>query len=430
MKKILLINPPVYDFKLYDEWMNPLGLLFLSSILKQAGFEVIFKDYLYSRDSKRTYGRGFFKREEYDIPQDLSIMNKKYYRFGISEKEMIEDIKKLDYDLVLVGSFLTYWYQGSFEMIRILKSLHPDKPVFLGGSYATLCREHALKSGADEVISGNFNDESLKKIGKVLNTPIFKKWEEYDQYIDIQSVMDKPFLSLTLCLGCPYSCSYCASKILQPEFKLLHFPPIADFHEAYQKGIRNIAFFDDALLYCFDNLKEQVEKLNAKGLFFNYHTPNGLHIGMIDEEKALFLKNNRFKTLRFGLEAFDQTIQTNSFYKATQEKIVEGINALKEAGFQKMEIGFYLLISPFVQKEKIEETVEFLKSQRVNIHFNLFSPIPGTPDFQKLEKIYPEIKNEPLFHNDSVFMYKYPFFEPEWIQEMKRKIRGYNSVMS
>jgi hypothetical protein len=34
MKKILLVNPPVYDFAAYDLWAKPLGLLYLSSLLK------------------------------------------------------------------------------------------------------------------------------------------------------------------------------------------------------------------------------------------------------------------------------------------------------------------------------------------------------------------------------------------------------------
>ena len=46
MTKILLVNPPVYDFAAYDLWAKPLGLLYLSSILKQQNICVQFFDYM------------------------------------------------------------------------------------------------------------------------------------------------------------------------------------------------------------------------------------------------------------------------------------------------------------------------------------------------------------------------------------------------
>jgi len=35
--KILLINPWIYDFAAYDEWMKPLGLLYIASFLEKFG---------------------------------------------------------------------------------------------------------------------------------------------------------------------------------------------------------------------------------------------------------------------------------------------------------------------------------------------------------------------------------------------------------
>ena len=44
MTKILLVNPPIYDFAAYELWAKPLGLLYLSSILKQQNiFHLIVK---------------------------------------------------------------------------------------------------------------------------------------------------------------------------------------------------------------------------------------------------------------------------------------------------------------------------------------------------------------------------------------------------
>ena len=45
-KKILLINPWIYDFAAYDFWLKPLGLLYLGSLLRQNSHQVHFIDCL------------------------------------------------------------------------------------------------------------------------------------------------------------------------------------------------------------------------------------------------------------------------------------------------------------------------------------------------------------------------------------------------
>jgi len=45
-KKILLINPWIYDFAAYDFWIKPLGLLYLGAILRQNRHEIHFIDCL------------------------------------------------------------------------------------------------------------------------------------------------------------------------------------------------------------------------------------------------------------------------------------------------------------------------------------------------------------------------------------------------
>ena len=60
MSRFLLVSPPVYDFKLYDEWMNPFGLMAVSDLLKQGGHEVVFIDGLFAHEKTKKFGTGFF----------------------------------------------------------------------------------------------------------------------------------------------------------------------------------------------------------------------------------------------------------------------------------------------------------------------------------------------------------------------------------
>ena len=45
-KKILLVNPWIYDFTAFDLWLKPLGLLYLASHLLNQGYEVELLDCL------------------------------------------------------------------------------------------------------------------------------------------------------------------------------------------------------------------------------------------------------------------------------------------------------------------------------------------------------------------------------------------------
>ena len=59
--KILVINPYVTDFKLYDEWMHPLGLYFLMDILRKNGHSISYFNCLQSYSSSpRKHGTASF----------------------------------------------------------------------------------------------------------------------------------------------------------------------------------------------------------------------------------------------------------------------------------------------------------------------------------------------------------------------------------
>ena len=422
--KILLVNPPVYDFKLYNEWMNPTGLMQISSLLKRNGFETEIFDTLYSLSELKKYSTGFFTRETAAFPNTDYTISNQYYRYGMAGQNIETALAAKKYDAVFIGSFLTYWYPGCFEIIQTVKKLKPEIPVFLGGIYATLCREHALKySGADFVFSGIFNDNTLKTVAQILNFRLPEKIKTENIASDVSS-LTKTYFSLSLTTGCPYQCSFCASSLLSPVASVNVFPDFEIFLLGYQNGIKDFAFFDDALLYYLDDLEKIIFELEKRGIFFRFHAPNGLHINRIKENSAHFLFQHGFKTLRFGLEIFDKSIQQ----KADKDMVIRGVENLKKAGFSKKEIGFYVLLLPGVENKKVENTIDFLKQLDVNIHINVYSPVPGTQDYRKLSHKYPEIIEEPLLHNDSVFYRKYQIFPESWVRDLKREIRRYNSL--
>ena len=63
-KKILLINPWIYDFAAYDFWIKPLGLLYMASLFRKNGYNVHLIDCLnvYHPKLKGNAGAKLIKR--------------------------------------------------------------------------------------------------------------------------------------------------------------------------------------------------------------------------------------------------------------------------------------------------------------------------------------------------------------------------------
>ncbi len=165
---ILLVNPWIHDFAAHDHWAKPMGLLYIASYLRRSGYDIDLLDCLSSSYGLRTQfqapplgrkgdGRGSYPREEISRPVELKGIPRKFSRYGFPPGIVEDRLKKLERpDLVLVTSFMTYWYPGVAETIGYIRARWKNVPVVLGGIYATLCPDHAKRnSGADVVIAGD-----------------------------------------------------------------------------------------------------------------------------------------------------------------------------------------------------------------------------------------------------------------------------------
>ncbi|MDD5170224.1 MAG: cobalamin-dependent protein, partial [Syntrophales bacterium] len=234
-KSALLINPWIYDFSAYDYWMKPLGLLYMASYLRENGLHVRFIDCLNPLSpeappdaalkipKRKPGGHGKLPKEEVAKPETLEDIPKKYHRYGM-KRSSFEDIIQhcVKPDIVLVTAMMTYWYPGVFEVIRIVKNLYPDVPVILGGNYATLCPEHALKSQADYVLTGDGESHIPSLLNDLLDMPLLFKPDLHQldklPYPAFDLLVKPDQLPIMTSRGCPFRCPYCASHKLYQGF--------------------------------------------------------------------------------------------------------------------------------------------------------------------------------------------------------------------
>lgn len=412
MTKILLVNPPIYDFAAYDLWAKPLGLLYLSSILKQQNIDVQFFDYMdrnypnIEKKESNKYGCGHYIQQEIQKPKVISNIKRKYHRFGIPTDIAENFFKKIDKpDVIILGSIMTYWYLGVVESASLLKKIFPSVPIILSGIYATLCSEHAktIKS-IDNIVVGSFDNFNpiFKKYG--INVTLNSNFANFP-LPDYSFYNNKEYVVLKTSIGCPFKCDYCAQYILNNNTYTIKNPLIIkdEIYKLTEVNIKNIAFYDDALIFNSNKLiKVLLKELQKDGKIFYFHTPNGLHARFLDEELAELMFNAKFVQPRFSLETSNSQEQKNSNNKVSNMEYERTIKYLNKAGYKQGEYITYLLIGmPGQNIENIRESIKYVHNLGSRISLSEYSPIPYTKDWQNLPD---ELKQDPLTQNNTYFM--------------------------
>ncbi|MET0689631.1 MAG: hypothetical protein ABWZ38_01290 [Candidatus Binatia bacterium] len=160
--RILLVNPPIYDFSAYDFWLKPYGMLRVAGFLRgQAEFSLFdFLDRLDPRVPKNNYradswGRGEFFSQPVSTPPIFTDIRRRFRRFGLPRGEFQAFLAGEEhFDFALIQTGMTYWYLGVQELVEAIRAQHPQTKIILGGVYATICPVHARGLGADLVVAG------------------------------------------------------------------------------------------------------------------------------------------------------------------------------------------------------------------------------------------------------------------------------------
>ena len=402
--KILLVNPPVYDFTAYDFWMRPYGLLTVGGYLRErAGLQLF--DYLDRRyedigagrevESDR-WGRGRFYSEAVATPECLKGIPRYFKRFGLPREVFAEFVRRAgSFDFVLVQTVMSYWYPGVREVIDDVRRLSPGAKIVLGGPYVGLCPEHAESLGADLLITGADLEPLWGFLEMEPRSDAAALWEAYGKLdVGVIKISD----------GCPFACSYCSVANTYGEFGPRPVEHALEEMELLCKmGARNMAFYDDSLLFDAENvLGVFLEQVLRRGFAVNFHTPNGLNARFITGEIAELMVRAGFRTFYLGFESASQQWQEQTGSKVYCDELAHAVEHLRTAGAAPASITAYQILGhPDSDTQELEESMRFVRSLGIRGMLADFSPIPGTPDGERCGKWVDMA--EPLMHNKTAF---------------------------
>jgi radical SAM superfamily enzyme YgiQ (UPF0313 family) len=366
--RVLLINPPIYDFAVYDFWMKPLGLLYISSLLKKKKHQVGLLDVpnrfdpYFKNIKSDSFGRGKIQFQKVPKPEALKDVPGKFKRYGIPASVISARIHDFNPEVVMLTCSMTYWYPGLIEIKEIIKSLGIKPVLLLGGIYASLLGEHARKLGFDRVYSKNEN--YIEEIGLEIpeHFSLFPP-PDYSHYTNLS------YACLSTSIGCPFNCPYCSSSYFCKIKEDKEEKQIAEeIYYLYKKGIKRFAFYDDALLITQERFISLCEKIKEKGISASFFTPNGLHSRFISPEVARSMFETGFKEPRISLETADKKIQKKLSTKTSNNEFIRAVENLKSAGYRNEDIYTYLLAgAPGISFESVEKSILYVEKTGVKI---------------------------------------------------------------
>jgi hypothetical protein len=162
--RILLVNPPIFDFTAFDFWLRPYGMMRVAGQMPPS-CELNFFDFLVT-PKRDAWGRGHFRCIDAPKPAPLRDIPRHFRRFGRPRAEFQEFLRAQSFDAVLIQTSMSYWYPGVREVIEDIRILQPSATIVLGGVCATLCTSHARSLGADLVIEGAALDPYYCRISR------------------------------------------------------------------------------------------------------------------------------------------------------------------------------------------------------------------------------------------------------------------------
>ncbi len=376
------------------------------------------------------HGKGPYLKTKIANPKGLEDIPRAYSRYGILKDWFKQDLLLLPKpDLILVTSLMTYWYPGVFETIEILNEIYPDTSVVLGGIYATLYKDHAEKnSGANRVVTGAGEEQILKIVSEYtgFSTDMQFDPENMDTFpypsFDLQRTIG--YIPLVTSKGCPFSCAYCASNILNPT-PMRRNPEavvkeIVYWHKKY--SVKDFAFYDDALLVGSKNHAIPILEMIIKtGLDLRFHTPNALHIREISKKVAKLMFKAGFITIRLGLETANFDKRDEMDEKVTADEFTHAVFNLLESGFEKKQIGAYLLAGlPDQATASIKSSIVRVKKTGITPVLAYYTPIPHTALWEKaVSSSRYDLESDPVFSNNAIFPCQKEDFSWEKISYLK-----------
>ncbi len=426
--KIVLVRPPFYAlFGLTTPKMKtyPLSLLSLATFVRERGGhqpalvdgENVSLPGLAPDSDAGADPEGIMHR---GIPRMVAVLDDPEHPIWVELERQI-----LAHDPDLVGITCN---SGNMDAVRLMvrRLNHRSVPVILGGSHPTVLPEQSIRYTSADLAAIGEGELTLlsvldaweygasvssiaslarKENGQVITNP---RGPLIDP-IDDLPIPDRSFINrsdyfgevIMTGRGCPFDCSYCASKnIWGRRVRLRSVPSIIDelkmLMEAAQSDISPscgpgdherpgrwvVKVLDDTFTVNRKRTLRLLEEIIAQGLN-RFEFTGGVRADTLDGELVAAMRKANFRRVTLGVESGSPRILKMIRKGETNEQVKRALTLLRDAGIHSH--AFFMIGLPGETPEDIELSKKLILEARPDhVEINMVTPYPGTDIFPKL----------------------------------------------
>lgn len=444
--KALLFQPPVYDTQYFPDWSQPSGLLKVSTWLRNdVGYDVRLIDCLFPTKENKVKQevrkvvqvcstiewplddyRALYRERHGSKPMSLPPAHRYKFEFGLPLRAVEEHLRQarlLDErpawvpDEIWITSIMTYWWESTFDAIRMFKRLFPKARVRVGGLYPTLAPHHlrlkleasgyrfALVRGRDLAIAEADGVRRLANGDCIVTGEIpgasnanldFEGYRQMTRAFEGVERLPK-YAILTTSRGCPFDCSYCAQKAYNEgslKIRVRSYRETFDEirHKYHTYGIHHFGFYEDNFLLEKPNVErllrlvlEHKDELRHLTLY----APEGVEVRLLhqDLEFVKLMRDTGFASVYLPLENMSREVTKAWNRRHSHAGLFEkAVKICHEANFKlhNMAVNAFILFG--MPDENLADVVNtmFYASEMVGgIVPMLFTPVPGSIMFEQ-----------------------------------------------
>jgi anaerobic magnesium-protoporphyrin IX monomethyl ester cyclase len=412
--KVLLVDPPWYSLQGMSHAPLSLGLGYLGSFLEKAGHKCI----IFSGEI------GFTKKIKYQeiVIDEDSLLNLNKNPVWIKVRHKLSNLmNRFNPDIIGI-TMPTAKYGVVVELIKFIKKSDPNIKIVVGGPHPTILPEETLDiKGIDFIVRGEGEETFLELINSLKNKKDFSKikgisykkankkihnpprpyienldelpFPNWDLVYEREKLNKNDFGRMITSRGCPYQCTFCASKKIW-SLKVRYRSPENVFEEIKEKkrkyNIDMFHFNDDSFTIRKDAVMKFCDMLIKSN--FKLEWSCDTRVNLLDYELLKKMKQSGCVQLNLGIECGNDKMLKYIKKGITLKQVIKTFEMAN-----KLKIGtlaYFMMGFPDETKKDLYDTIKLMKKIKPSHPcWSIVTAYPGT-------ELYETCKKEGLIKKD------------------------------
>jgi anaerobic magnesium-protoporphyrin IX monomethyl ester cyclase len=182
--------------------------------------------------------------------------------------------------------------------------------------------------------------------------------------------------------GCPFSCEFCSNAVFRRTFRKRSAGNVVDeVEQVLGLGYERVHFADDVFTLDRSRLLQICSEIEHRGLHFEWECL--ARVDSIDREIAAAMRSAGCYRVFFGIESGVDEVLTRMGKRATSRQALQAVEAARSAGLRTG--GFFILCYPGETDDTVLQTIRFATRLPLDyLSFTMPYPIPGTKLYERV----------------------------------------------